>query len=85
MKDKIISGFESNNWKFQCKNESTIEQEYVFKKVFANSEVIATFYFPQKELVIEDSPTHTKTIFTLFNGKIRNLSDLKLLDEMLFV
>lgn len=85
MKDYIITGFENNHWRFDSKNELLNEQEYVFKKQYEQSEITATFYYPQKELLIEDAPTFTQTVSTLFNGKLRSLADLKVLNELLFV
>lgn len=85
MKDYIITGFENNDWRFDSKSELEKEQEYIFKRNYDNSCVTATFYYPQKELLIEDAPAYTQTISTLFNGKLRSLADLKVLNELLFV
>jgi len=60
------------------------EQEYTFKRSSSCSRFKATFYYPKKELIITESPIFTEKSEVLFNGKLRSLSDLKDLEEMLF-
>jgi len=85
MKNNIIISFEENNWCFKKLNNLKDDDEYIFKKCSSDNlfDLVCTFYYPSKEIIIEEIPKLIGETKTRFDGKISTFNDVEIITRMI--
>lgn len=85
MRNNIIIKFEECFWNFKNITQLKDEEEYIFQKPSSDNlfDLICTFYYPSKEIIIEEVPKMIGETKPRFDGKISTFSDLNIINRMI--